>query len=66
MVVEREGEMIMEVVAVDRYWQVIIPAVDGGVITTRPMVEAIVEVAAARQVRQEHNVQVVGLTLEID
>ena len=66
MVVEREGEMIMEVVAVDRHWQVIIPAVDGGVITTRPMVEAIVEVAAARQVRQEHNVQVVGLTLEID
>jgi hypothetical protein len=65
-VVDREGEMRTEVVVVDRDWEVIIPAVDGGVVTTRPVVEAVVEVAATRQVRREYNVHVVGLTLETD
>ena len=63
---DRDWKVMMEVVAVDREGEVIIPAVDGGVVTTRPVVEAVVEVAAARQVRREHNVHVVGLTLEID
>ena len=62
--VDTEDEMRIDVVVVDRDREVIIPAVDGGVVTTRPVVEAVVEVAATRQVRREYNIHVVGLTLE--
>ena len=71
VVMDREGEVVMEVVievvAVEREGELVmkveIPAVDGGVVTARPVVEAVVEVAAASQVGCEHNVHVVGLTL---
>ena len=49
---DRDWKVMMEVVAVDIEGEVIIPAVDGGVVTTRSVVEAVVEVAAARQVRR--------------